>query len=460
MRLILLLLALTQLALAAPPNLVIINVDDLGYGDIGPFGSATATPNLDRMAKEGRKLMSHYGAPVCSPSRAALMTGCYPKRVLQIPHVLFPAAAVGLNPQEQNLARLLKGARYATACFGKWHLGDQREFLPLQQGFDVYFGIPYSNDMGPGEDGTKSNLGQPPRNPPGFKATKALETGWIGDQPPLALIEGNEVVGRVRQAEQATLTRRFTERATQFIREHRGGPFFLYLAQTAVHFPFYPSPEFHGKTPKLLTDMVSEIDWSTGQVLDTLCELGLSEKTLVIFTSDNGGSLPHGSSNGPLRGTKGQTLEGGIRVPTIAWWPGTVPAGTETRAITSMMDLLPTFATLGLALLSTTHIDGVNILPILKGDPNPPPRDHFFYFRGATLEAVRSGPWKLHLGSGELYQLENDLGEAKNVAAEHPDEVKKLRALAGSMRNDLGIDDFGPRCRPMGRVPNPRPLLE
>jgi arylsulfatase A len=470
-------------AAAQKPNFIIINIDDLGYADIGPFGSNNKTPHLDRMAKEGRKLTSHYAAPVCSPSRAALMTGCYPKRALPIPHVLFPASAVGLHPDERTIAEVLKEAGYATACIGKWHLGDQPPFLPTNQGFDSYFGIPYSNDMGPGSDGAKSNPGKPLPAPQGVTTNAANarnqggdETGLKGAaQPPLPLLENEKVVGRVRVDGQFAVTRQYTERAVKFIREKKDQPFFLYLPHTAVHFPLYPSQDFRGKSPNgLLGDWAEEVDWSVGQVLDTLRELKLAEKTLVIFTSDNGGSLPHGSNNGPLRGSKGQTFEGGIRVCTIAWWPGKIPAGTSTDAITSMMDILPTLTQLaGGKLPADRKLDGVDIWPVLTGTASAtPPRDHFFYYRGFTLEAVRSGPWKLHLALADgppgakkgapqpqLFNLAEDIGETKNVAAANPEVVQRLQALALTMKDDLGLEGIGPGCRPLGRVENPQPLL-
>jgi arylsulfatase A len=314
------------------PNIVILLIDDLGYADIEPFGSQkNRTPHLQRMADEGRKLMSHYAAPVCSPSRAALMTGCYPKRALPIPHVLFPANDVGLSPHEVTIAEILKEQDYATACIGKWHLGDQPEFLPTRQGFDYYFGLPYSNDMGPAADGVKSDLGAPlpmPKNPE-------------REQPPLPLMRNERVLQRVLAHDQTTLVKRYTEEAVAFIREHQEQPFFLYMPHSAVHFPIYPGEAFQSRSPHgYYSDWVEEVDWSVGQVLDTLRELQLDKNTLVVFSSDNGGTRR--GSNHPLRGHKGSTWEGGMRVPTIAWWPGRVPAGSSTSALTSMMDLLPT----------------------------------------------------------------------------------------------------------------------
>ena len=472
MKISLLLALIVCLASALPgqakPNLIVINIDDLGYHEIGSFGATNRTPHLDRMAAEGRKLTSHYAAPVCSPSRAALMTGSYPKRALPISHVLFPSAAVGLNPNERTVAELLKDAGYATLCIGKWHLGDQPEFLPRRQGFEEYFGVPYSNDMGPAADGTKSDFGKPL---PGAKAavkkapkqTMAEDgTGIRGDQPPLALIENDTVIARVRADDQTQLIQRYTDRAVTYIRQHREGrPFFIYFAHSAVHFPRYPAAEFRGKSPNgLLGDWVQEVDWSVGQVLNTLRELKLAQNTFVLFVSDNGGPVNQGANNHPLRGSKGSTLEGGIRVPALAWWPGRIPAGTSTDAITTMMDVLPTLAQLAGAPLPTDRtLDGVDQWPVLVGNPARPPRDSFLYHRGLELEAVRSGPWKLHLAKNELYHLGQDIGEANNVAAQNPDVVQRLRALAEASRNDLGVTGLGPGCRPLGRVAQPQPII-
>lgn len=445
------------------PNFVIINIDDLGYSDIGPFGSKTnATPHLDRMAAEGRKLTSFYAAPVCSPSRASLMTGCYPKRALPTPHVLFPGAGVGLNPDEITIAEVLKDVGYATACVGKWHLGDQPGMLPTDQGFDYYYGIPYSNDMGTIEDGAKSNPGEQPRavNPKAKAAPPRDEAGIRGNaQPPLPLLENNIVIERVKQDGQTSITQRYTEKAVDWIKQQKDKSFFLYLPHTAVHFPLYPGMKWRGTSKNgLMGDWAQEVDWSVGEVLNTLRDLGLSEKTLVIFTSDNGGALNHGSQNAPLRGSKASTLEGGIRVCTIAWWPGQIPAASETSAIGAMMDLLPTFAGLAKAKVPSDRVlDGVDLWPAFIGDAQP--RQTYHYFRGANLEAVRHGPWKLHLKDKELYHLEQDIGEATNVAADEPDVVERLQALAAAMADDLGVDDFGPGCRPLGRYPNPQPLI-
>ena len=465
MRCLLFLLVLAGSMMAADkPNFIVINIDDLGYADIGPFGSKTnATPNLDRMAAEGRKLTSFYAAPVCSPSRASLMTGCYPKRALPIPHVLFPGAEVGLNPKEVTVAEVLKAAGYATACVGKWHLGDQPGMLPVDQGFDYYYGLPYSNDMGTAEDGAKSNPGQERKGNAKAAARQnqpADETGLKGNaQPPLPLLENRTVIERVRQDGQTSLTQRYTEKAVELIKKHKEEPFFLYLPHTAVHFPLYPGMKWRGTSKNgLIGDWVQEVDWSVGEVLKTLRDLGLDKKTLVIFTSDNGGSVTHGSNNAPLRGRKGETFEGGIRVCTIAWWPGQIPAGTETAAITGMMDVLPTLAGLAAAKVPADRVlDGVDMWPALTGDATP--RQVFHYFRGPNLEAVRKGPWKLHLKSGELYQLETDIGETTDAAAANAPVVEELRALAAAMNAELGEGVFGEGCRPLGRVKDPLPLM-
>jgi len=467
----LLLASLATTLSAEKPNIILINIDDLGYADISPFGGKVPTPNLDRMAQEGMKLMSHYAAPVCSPSRAAMMTGCYPKRVLPIPGVLFPAAAVGLNPDEITIAEVLKPEGYATACIGKWHLGDQPEFLPTAQGFDSYFGIPYSNDMGPRSDGSKSNPDKP--IPPAKEvASKGVdpakvggdETGLKGDaQPPLPMIDGTNPPERIKAEGQHEMTRRYTDRAVSYIREHQEKPFFLYLPHNAVHFPLYPHKEFMGKSGiSLQKDWVMEVDWSVGKILDALRELKLDSKTLVVFTSDNGGPVNNGADNGPLRGAKGTTLEGGMRVCTIAWWPGRVSGASKANVITSHMDWLPTFASLaGTKAPSDRKIDGIDLSELLLGNRLAfQSRETFFYYRGFTLEAVRSGPWKLHLATKEFYDLDSDPGESDNQASVMADKVAELTALAETMKDDLGLKgETAPGVRPLGRVKSPKPVL-
>jgi arylsulfatase A len=439
------------------PNFIVINIDDMGYADIGPFGSKlNRTPNIDRMAKEGRRFTSFYAAPVCSPSRAALMTGCYPKRSLPIPHVLFPGNDVGLSPQEVTVAEVLKGAGYKTGIIGKWHLGDQAEFLPLKQGFDYYFGLPYSNDMGPASDGVKSDLGKP----------LPIEKGK--GQPPLPLIRNNTVLKRVLPDDQQSLVELYTDEALRFIEKHKAEPFFLYLPHNAVHFPIYPGKKWAGKSPNgIYSDWVEEVDWSVGRVLDALRAQGLSERTLVIFTSDNGGTQR--AVNAPLRGFKSSTLEGGMRVPTIAWWPKKIPADTVCDAITGMFDILPTFAALAGGQVPTDRkIDGVNIWPQLSGDSQAKPaHETFYYFRGLRLEAVRHNEWKLQLPSEKnpsvkpvLYNLTTDIGEATDVAAENPKIVAQLQALVVAIKDDLGVNGAASGSRALGKVENAKPIMD
>ncbi len=453
----------------AKPNFIFINIDDLGYADIGPFGSKlNRTPHLDRMAAEGRKLTSFYAAPVCSPSRAALMTGSYAKRALPIQGVLFPGNPIGLSPSEITVAEVLKTAGYATAIIGKWHLGDQPDFLPNNQGFDLHFGLPYSNDMGPLEDGIKSNLGDPLP-----KTTRAK-------QPPLPLLRNGRVVKRVLPDDQQSLVELYTDETLAYLATHKSAPFFLYLAHNAVHFPLYPGKKWAGKSPHgLYSDWVEEVDWSVGRILDAVRAAGLAERTFVIFTSDNGGT-PR-AVNTPLRGHKASTWEGGVRVPTIAWWPGQIPAGTATPTIAAMFDILPTFAALAGAPLPTDRkLDGVNLWPQLTGGPaTPPAHETFFYYHGLRLAAVRHGSWKLHLAAPagaeapaakkkksaapaavQLYNLDTDIAESQNVASAHPAVVAQLQALVTTMAADLGLDGAAPGARPLGRVENARPLIE
>lgn len=436
-----------------PPNFVLILADDLGYGDIGPFGSkVNRTPNLDRLAREGMKLTSFYAAPVCTPSRAQILTGCYAKRV-SLPNVIFPASPSGLSDQENTIGELLRGRGYATMVIGKWHVGDHPDFLPTRHGFDHYFGLPYSNDMG-----RREAAGRPGGKPDA--------------RPPLPLVRDDKVIETVNPQQQEQLTERYTAEAVNFIRQNQQRPFFLYLPHTAVHTPLHPAPEFRGTTYSPFGDWVAELDRSVGRVLDTLRELKLENDTLVVFTSDNGPWLSQGTNGGvagPLRGGKGSTYEGGVRVPTIAWWPGRVPAGSSCDAVAANYDFLPTFVKLAGGLTPADRkIDGRDISPLLLGASTTSPHEAHFYFQGKNLQAVRSGPWKLAVAprvkevadasqpfTPRLYNLDREIGEQTDVAAENPDVVKRLQELVARMDADLGSADAGPGVRPAGRVEHP-----
>jgi arylsulfatase A len=407
------------------------------------------------------KLTSFYAAPVCTPSRAQMMTGCYAKRV-SLPNVLFPAGQVGISAEERTVADLLKARGYTTMCIGKWHLGDQPEFLPTRHGFDHYLGLPYSNDMGGG----------------GKNAT--LASGKPDARPPLPLLRDEKVIEA--PAEQDKLVALYTEEAVKFITASKDKPFFLYFPHTAVHTPLYPGKAFAGKSANgTFGDWVEEVDWSVGRVLDTLRELKIDSRTLVLFTSDNGPWLVKGKDGGvagPLRGGKGSTWEGGVREPTIAWWPGKIA------------DVLPTLVKLaGGEVPAGRVIDGKDIWPLLAGQSKESPHEALFYFKSNNLEAVRSGPWKLAIvnqspGMGNanakakakakakdapaeaaqpftpaLYNLDADIGETTDVAAKNPEVVARLQALIAKMDVDLGAKDIGPGVRPSGRVAEPKPLV-
>ena len=437
------------------PNFILILADDLGYGDIGPFGSKTNhTPNLDRMAREGMKFTSFYAAPVCTPSRAQVLAGCYAKRV-SLPNVLFPASPIGLSAAEHTIGRLLQAQGYKTIVIGKWHVGDDVSFLPTRRGFDHYFGLPYSNDMGGREAAAKVKLGAKP-----------------DPRPPLPLVRDEKVIETVSPKGQGRITERYTDEAVKFIRKNEGHPFFLYLPHTAVHTPIHPGDKFLGTTCNPFGDWVSELDWSVGRVLDTLRELKLEKNTLVVFTSDNGPWLTQGTNGGvagPLRGGKGSTYEGGVREPTIAWWPGRVPAGSACDAVAANFDFLPTFVKLAGGSVPTDHrIDGKDISPLLLGETKTSPHEAHYYFNGNKLQAVRSGPWKLAIAARakevpdeaqpftpRLYNLDQEIGEQTDVAAQHPEVVKRLQELVAQMDADLGTTNLGPGVRPPGHVENP-----
>jgi arylsulfatase len=435
-----------------PPNIVLIFMDDMGYADIGCFGArGYATPAIDRLAAEGLKFTDFYvSQAVCSASRASLLTGCYAERV-GIQGALGPEAKVGLGPGEETMADLLKERGYATAVVGKWHLGHHRPFLPLQHGFDEYFGLPYSNDMWP----------------VGFDGQPATE-GNKAKYPPLPLIRNNDRVGMIATLEdQATLTALYTENALRFIEANKDRPFFLYLPHSMVHVPLGVSSKFEAKSRRgLYGDVMMEIDGSVGSILERLARHGLDKDTLVIFTSDNGPWLNfgnHAGSAGPLREGKGTMFEGGARVPCLIRWPGRIPAGKVTGRIAATIDLLPTIAAAAGTRLPRNKIDGVSLLPLLEGRPGADPRDHYFYYYNWELRAVRKGRWKLilphksrsyagqtpgqdgfpgptaQIQTGlELYDLIADIGETRNVAKENPAVVAELQALAEKAREDLG----------------------
>ncbi|MCH7557441.1 MAG: sulfatase [Planctomycetes bacterium] len=441
------------------PNLVIVFCDDVGYADVGVFGAkGYKTPNIDRMAAEGVRFTDFYAAAAsCTPSRAALMTGCYPQRV-GLPNVIGPSAKIGISSAEQTIAEVLKPLGYATACYGKWHLGHHPKFLPMRHGFDDYFGLPYSNDMWPNHPTNKRF-------------------------PDLPLIEGERVLEY--NPDQTQLTTWYTERAVRFIEKSKDQPFFLYLPHSMAHVPLFVSDKFKGKSEQgLYGDVMMEIDWSVGQILSTLKRLGIDKKTLVIFSSDNGPWLSYGDhagSAGPLREGKGTTFDGGQCEPTIMRWPGQIPAGTVCNEMASTMDILPTFAKLAGAELPSRRIDGKDIWPLMSGKPGArSPHEALFYYRGYALEAVRSGKWKLHLphsyrslggrkgGTGgtpvkyeqakiglALFDLDRDIGEQHDVSSQYPDVVERLSGLAEQMREDLGDSAkkmTGKNRRPPGRV--------
>ena len=455
------------------PNIVLILADDLGYGDLNSYGATQyTTPNLDRLAGRGVRFTNFYvSQAVCSASRAALLTGCYSNRV-GIGGALFPTSTIGLNPLEETIAEVLKSRGYANGIFGKWHLGCQREFLPLQQGFDEYLGLPYSNDM------WKYNLDG--------SVAKPEQNKNKANYPPLPLIDGNDVVKEiVTMADQAQLTTLYTERAVSFIEKHKKEPFFLYLPHSMPHVPIAASDKFKGKSEQgVYGDVLMEIDWSVGQVLETLEKNGLTENTLVIFISDNGPWLNYGNhagSAGGLREGKGTSWEGGQRVPCIMRWPGHIPEGLICNKIAATIDILPTLATIAEAPMPSKKIDGVNILSLMTGDQKANPREVFlYYYNSNCLEAVRKNQWKMVFshpsqtyegyapgkdGIGgktgnvlvkpALYDLRRDPGERYDVQDLYPEIVLELTKIADEARYDLGdgiLNIKGANVREPGRV--------
>jgi len=465
----------------APPNVVLIFVDDLGYGDLASFGAADIrTPNIDRLAADGTKFTNFYVAqPVCTASRAALMTGCYSNRV-GLFGALNHESRIGISADELLLPEMFKQHGYATAAYGKWHLGLQAEFNPVRNGFDEFFGIPYSNDNGP-LHGSQKGL------------------------PPLPLMEGDRIVGH--DPDQSQFTKLFTERACAFIEKNKERPFFLFVPHVMPHVPIFASAEFKGRSSRgLYGDVVEEVDWSVGRIVAAVDEHKLADRTLIIFTSDNGPFLSYGNHAGsakPLREGKLTTFEGGVRSPCLMRQPGTVPAGRVCDELVASIDLLPTFAALLGAELPAKKIDGVNIAPIIRGEAGAKsPHDAFYYYAGEELQAVRSGDWKLHFAhdyltsasppgrdgrpanyenmkpaamsvSGlagiasrhgyvvahqpqALYNLKDDVGETRDVSKDHPDVVARLEKLAEAARADLGdtlTKRQGPGVRPAGKLP-------
>jgi len=448
------------------PNIILINCDDLGYGDLGCYGSpVNKTPTLDRMAAEGMRFTDyHVMSAVCSASRAALLTGCYPQRV-GMPGVLFPGNAIGLHPDEITIADVLKGQGYRTKIVGKWHCGDQPEFLPTKHGFDEYYGLPYSNDMG---------IQGPPEKRP--------------ERVPLPLLRDDEVIQE--QPDQRGLTERYTEQCVRFIRDNastssagsgqagsaQARPFFLYLAHMYVHVPLFVPRRFLKQSDNGgYGGAVECIDWVAEVLFRELRRLGLDENTMVIFTSDNGSrARGEGGSNAPLRGTKGTTWEGGQRVPFIVRWPGKVPAGRVCDEPVTSMDFMPTLARLaGTTEPQDRTIDGKDISPLIFGEDGArSPHETFCYYARFSLAAVRKGKWKLHFFEGSafrqdaeehhmLFDLDSDIGEERNVLDEHPEVVRELTAIADVARQDLGDERMevqGKGCRPIGRVEDPKPL--
>ncbi|QEG22728.1 sulfatase family protein [Mariniblastus fucicola] len=453
------------------PNFVVIFVDDMGYNDIGPFGAeGIETPHLDQMAANGMKFTDfQVSSAVCSASRAALLTGCYHTRV-SVHGAYMPARKAGLHPDEMTLAELCKQKNYATACFGKWHLGHHPPLMPNAQGFDEYFGLPYSNDMWPY---------QPKSADPKSKIHSF-------DFPSLPLYENNTVVNAdVKAEDQARLTTQYTERAVDFIERNSDKPFLLYIPHSMVHVPLYVSDKFKGKSERgLYGDVVMEIDWSVGQITEALKKNGVADNTLVVFTSDNGPWLNYGDHAGlahPLREGKGTMFEGGCRVPTIMQWPGVIPPGSTCDQLVSSIDIFPTIANRIGATLPDHPIDGVDILSVLKDPKAKIDRKYFFhYYGGGQLHAVRDQRWKLHFAhqyrtlggrkGGEnglpvnydyikcepaLYDLDNDIGETVNLIEAHPDIVARLKKAADVCRAELGDKHLGLKgegVRPAGKV--------
>lgn len=459
------LLVLSRDALSAerPPNVVIIFADDQGYADVGCFGAqGFETPHLDQLAQSGMRFTNFVVAQaVCGASRAALLTGCYPNRIGMLGAPSHKSTH-GINASEMLLSELCKQQRYATAIYGKWHLGHLPPFLPKQHGFDEYYGLPYSNDMWPYH----------PERPDAF--------------PDLPLFEGNDVVNpRVTPEDQKQLTTQYTQRAVEFIRRNQSQPFFLYVAHAMPHVPLFVSEKFRGKSEQgMYGDVIMEIDWCVGEIIQALEETGVSNKTLVIYTSDNGPWLSYGNhagSAGPLREGKGTMWEGGVREPCIMSWPGHIPAGSVCHQFAATIDLFPTIAGLIGAELPDHPIDGSDIWPLMSGQPGAvTPHDAYYYYWGRELQAVRSGDWKLHFPHAyrtlagrpggrdgipskyeqgqtglALYNLRDDVGERHDVKDQYPEIVDRLQSIAEQARQELGdsrTKQQGSGLRPPGQI--------
>ncbi|MCM5664342.1 sulfatase family protein [Galbibacter mesophilus] len=445
------------------PNVVLILCDDLGYGDLGVYGNKlNKTPAIDKLAKEGIMFTDFYSASsLCTPARAALLTGTYPLRNGMAKNfrgecVIFPVDEMGLHPNEITIPEMLKQKDYKTALIGKWHLGDQKEFLPTRHGFDYFYGLPYSNDT-----------------PPGYKYRKEKK---LYEHPEIPLLKNEEVIES--PVVQETLTKRYTEESVKFIKDNRDKAFFLMLSHTMPHGPLHASKRFQGKSKNgLFGDVVEEIDWSTGEIIQTLEDLGLRENTIVIFTSDNGApNKPANRSNFPLSGYKGTVAEGGMRVPMIFSWPGHFPKGKKCNELTTMIDIYPTLASItGCDMPSSMVIDGKDIQYLLHNpEKELTSSPYFAYYLLDQLQAIRAGKWKLYLplkqkkdmwnrnfkeAHLELYNLEEDISETKNVASEYKEVVSKLSVYATIARNWIGDEGYvTPNSRPAGYVPNPQPL--
>ena len=466
MILVLLMIPLATYAAPPKPNVILIFIDDMGYGDVEFNGAkGPRTPHLNRMAEEGRKFTDFYvGCAVCSGSRTALMTGCHYRRLNMGP-VLFPNSKEGLHPDEVTLADMLKGAGYKTACVGKWHLGHLPPCLPTYQGFDSYFGIPYSNDMWL-DPANKLSDDLVVRE----GLTRADVEAGHKKRNRVPLMRGEEVIEY--PADQDTLTKRYTEESIRFITANKDEPFFLYLPHTMVHLPLAVSDAFKNRTGKLIWDAIEEVDWSVGEILKTVRDLGIDEKTLVIFTSDNGAAV---GSSLPLRAKKSYVYDGGIREPTLMWWPGTIPAGSVCSEVAATIDLMPSLVGLCGGELPERKIDGKDIWPLMNGQPGAKsPHKEYVLLHGPGT--VRSGKWKFYPWAEgknnrpagpnakvdfpvQLYDTVADIGETTNLAADNPDVVQRLQTAYNRFTAEVETESRPTQTmqRPAGAISAERP---